>query len=225
MVHGGASGANGALRPTNGNIRLLNDHMAALLRNLSQVATKGEPLICRVVRTDVPSAARVETSSDDRAGDPPPGIEEFLNSAPPNWGSPVIDDQKGTLGRRDFIGTAAAASIAICAAAGSAFGQTPPHNNAPHALTAPHNNAPHALTAPHNNAPHALTAPHNNAPHALTAPHNNAPASHDRTRGPHNNAPASHDRTTAPHSNAPATHDRTTAPHSNAPPPQDRSGG
>jgi hypothetical protein len=78
MIHGGAPAANGGLRATNGCIRLSNDDMAALLSHISRDGSVGGTLLCKIVEADVSVPIQVEPESGERAGDPPPGIREFI---------------------------------------------------------------------------------------------------------------------------------------------------
>jgi hypothetical protein len=82
FIHGGDPGNNGALRPTNGCIRLSNDDMAALLAGLEGIATGGVIPMCSMISVTV---TVTQGASDDGTddGDPPPGIDQILNGTGP----------------------------------------------------------------------------------------------------------------------------------------------
>lgn len=74
LIHGGASGKNGRLRPTNGCIRLSNADIRVLVDQLFVLAvTQGPPEACTVAVSPSVEVSEPDASTRYDEGDPPPG--------------------------------------------------------------------------------------------------------------------------------------------------------
>jgi len=82
LIHGGAPGTGGRLRATHGCIRLSDGDMAALIAAIGTATTNPIARRCEAITLSV----IVGDPADDTAGpgmdDPPPGIDDLLNSPP-----------------------------------------------------------------------------------------------------------------------------------------------
>jgi len=76
MIHGGEASPSGALRPTNGCIRLSDDDMRLLLEAIARLTiSEGPPLTCMINETATVSDLTAAADAGYDGADPPPGME------------------------------------------------------------------------------------------------------------------------------------------------------